>query len=108
MAADAPEPAAHRRILRVAGRRHFGEDPSLDAPRKNLTRRNAVAVAHPGSATRVYSQNVDHAVVLVIDGIAVLLPGPPTNRARRVARQCDLSCDVIYPDGASFRRQPLE
>ena len=44
----------------------------------------------------------------VIDRIAVLLPGPPTDRARQVARQCDLACDVIYPDGPAFRQEPFE
>lgn len=44
----------------------------------------------------------------IIDRIAVLPPGPPTDRARRIARQCDLSCDVIWPDGVGFRQEPLE
>lgn len=44
----------------------------------------------------------------VIDRIAVLLPGPPTNLARQVARTCELDCDVIWPDGSGFRQEPLE
>lgn len=44
----------------------------------------------------------------VIDRVAVLLPGPPTDLARRVARTCELDCDVIYWDGSGFRHEPFE
>lgn len=44
----------------------------------------------------------------VIDRIAVLLPGPPTDLARQVARTCDLDCDVIWPEGSDFRHERFE
>lgn len=44
----------------------------------------------------------------VIDRVAVLLPGPPTDLARRVARTCELDCDVIWWDGRAFRHEPFE
>lgn len=44
----------------------------------------------------------------VIDRVAVLLPGPPSELARRVARTCELDCDVIWWDGSAFRHEPFE
>lgn len=40
----------------------------------------------------------------VIDAVAVLLPGPPTDLARQVARTFDLDADVIWWDGSCFRQ----
>jgi hypothetical protein len=44
----------------------------------------------------------------VIDAVAVLLPAPPTDLARQVARTFDLGADVIYWDGTSFRQERFQ
>lgn len=43
----------------------------------------------------------------VVDRVAVLLPGPPSDLARQVARTHDLDVDVIWPDGDTFRYEPF-
>lgn len=44
----------------------------------------------------------------VIDRVAVLLPSAPSELARRVARTCELDCDVVWWDGSTFRHEPFE
>jgi hypothetical protein len=44
----------------------------------------------------------------VIDAVAVLLPGPPTDLARQVARTFDLGADVIWWDGTTFRQEKFK
>jgi hypothetical protein len=44
----------------------------------------------------------------VVDRVAVLLPGPPSELARRVARTCELDADVIWWDGSTFRHERFE
>ena len=44
----------------------------------------------------------------VVDRVAVLQPGPPSELARQVAWLHDLDVDVIWPDGDTFRHEPFE
>jgi hypothetical protein len=43
----------------------------------------------------------------IVDRVAVLLPGEPSELARLVARTNDLDVDVIWWDGSAFRREPF-
>jgi len=44
----------------------------------------------------------------IVDRIAVLLPGEPSELARRVARTHELDVDVIWWDGSTFRHETFE
>lgn len=44
----------------------------------------------------------------VVDRVAVLLPGPPSELAREVARTHELDADVIWPEGDGYRHEPFE
>lgn len=43
----------------------------------------------------------------IIDRVAVLLPGEPSDLARQVARTHELDVDVIWWDGGTFRHDPF-
>ena len=43
----------------------------------------------------------------VVDRIAILLPGEPSARARRVADMNELDADVIWYTDNGFREEPL-
>jgi len=44
----------------------------------------------------------------VVDRVAVLLPGQPSELARQVARTHDLDVDVIWPEGDGYRHESFE
>lgn len=44
----------------------------------------------------------------LVDRVAVLLPGPPSELAREVARSHELDADVIWPEGGGYRHEPFE
>lgn len=44
----------------------------------------------------------------IIDRVAVLLPGEPSDLARQVARSHELDVDVIWWDGSTFRHEAFE
>ncbi|WNB85755.1 hypothetical protein [Cellulomonas sp. ATA003] len=44
----------------------------------------------------------------VVDRVAVLIPGEPSQLARQVARTHELDVDVIWCDGTTFRHEPFE
>ena len=44
----------------------------------------------------------------LVDRVAVLLPGPPFQLAREVARSHELYADVIWPEDDGYRHEPFE